>query len=198
MSIFMICVFMYLDWMLRHSGPICPANMFPHPIEFWDAKAGCAILPGGRLLRFVDLRHSDNISGTNLIIQGAVLISDNCASNFLILCSHLTRPSWPLQQIIWVQLSSCLLHFGHQSCDHNFHIFIFAPNATQLDAFLEFLLIFENGIFDGENTNLVQEGNSDALEDDEENDAQRGREDENEEERNVRPQRWSTWDHFFM
>ena len=45
---------------------------------------------------------------------------------------------------------------------------------------------------DGENANLVQEGNSDALEDNEENDAQRGREDEKEEERNVRPRRGST------
>ena len=107
--------------MLRHSGPICPANMFPHPIEFWDAKAGCAILPGRRLLRFVDLRHLDNISGTNLVIQGSV--------------------------------------------------------------------------FDGENANLVRGENNDVQED---NDARRGREDESNVERNVRPQRESPWDHFFM
>ena len=42
---------------------------------------------------------------------------------------------------------------------------------------------------DGENANLVQEGNNDALEGNEENDARRGREDESEEERNVRPRR---------
>ena len=44
-------------------------------------------------------------------------------------------------------------------------------------------------IYDGENANLVQEGNNDALEVKEENDARRDREDENEEERNVRPRR---------